>query len=175
MTNDLFNIHERIKHLREDILNINQNEMSIRIGMKQGSLSDIERKRTKTVTDRVINDICREFNVNEDWLRCGQGDIIVETKESFISGLSKQYDLDNLDIALLESYISLTVKDRGVIKKYVHSVFETLNDEIATTTDEETVASINIDEEVESYRLELLAEQKGEILSVSEGIGRKVN
>lgn len=67
----------RIKKLRKS-LNLNQTEMGIRIGLTTGGISDIERGKTKIVTDRVIRDICREFNVNEEWLRTGEGEMFLQ-------------------------------------------------------------------------------------------------
>ena len=32
----------------------------------------------KSPSDRTIADICREFNVNEDWLRTGEGSMFLE-------------------------------------------------------------------------------------------------
>lgn len=75
-------IHERIKYLREKVLKLKQSEMSLKIGLKQGSLSDIERKKTKTVTDRIIKDISREFNISENWLRTGKGEMFI-TSDTF--------------------------------------------------------------------------------------------
>lgn len=174
-------MYERLKQLRE-LLGYNQTEFSNLLGLGRSTLGMMEVDK-REILERHIKTICSIFNVNEEWFRDGQGDMFVETKESFLSELSVQYDLDNLDMSLLESYISLTAKDRGVIKKYVHSVFETLNDEIATTVDEvlEESKSIVEDEEsyiereLDAYRLELEAEKKGKILSASEDIRGNVN
>ena len=49
------------------------------------------------VTDRVISDICEKFNVNEEWLRYGTGDIFLElTKDqklaAFVAQVYKEDD-----------------------------------------------------------------------------------
>lgn len=67
-------IYERIKYLRKDILNMNQEEFSDRLKISRGNLSNIEINRVNT-TDRVISDICREFDINEKWLRTGEGEM----------------------------------------------------------------------------------------------------
>lgn len=157
-------IHERIKYLREEILNIKQNDMSCKINLQSGSLSDIERKKTKTVTDRVINDICREFNVNENWLRYGKGEVFIENDSTILSSLIYEYKLDSIDKKIVEGYITLTSDQRDVIKTYVNSLVNDINDENAASKDEED----EIKEELESYRLELEAEKKGTKSSVLE-------
>lgn len=70
----------RIKELRK-AENLNQSDFAERIGIKQGAISAIE-KGSSNLTERTIADICREFNVNEKWLRYGTGDMYREmTKE----------------------------------------------------------------------------------------------
>lgn len=64
-------MNNRIKEIRIK-LGMNQSDFSSRIGIGQSGLSAIE-KGIRNATDRIINDICREFNVNEDWLRTGAG------------------------------------------------------------------------------------------------------
>ena len=67
-------IYERIKYLRKDVLNMNQEDFSDRLKISRGNLSNIEINRVNT-TDRVISDICREFDVNETCLRTGEGEM----------------------------------------------------------------------------------------------------
>ena len=37
---------------------------------------------TKTPSDRTIADICREFDVNEHWLRTGEGEMFIQKSRS---------------------------------------------------------------------------------------------
>lgn len=67
---------DRIRQLRKD-LGLNQTEFGDRIGVKQGSIASYE-NGSRTPIDAVITSICREFSVNEDWLRTGTGDMYVE-------------------------------------------------------------------------------------------------
>lgn len=70
-------IHERIKSLRKDILKLTQQDFSESLNMSRSNAGNIEIGRI-AVTDRVISDICQKFNVNEEWLRYGTGDIFSE-------------------------------------------------------------------------------------------------
>jgi len=86
-------MNERIKYLRKNELNLTQEEFSKKINISRANLGSIEIGRT-SVTDRVIADICREFLVNEHWLRTGNGEIFISAvKESeasyFIGKLAK--------------------------------------------------------------------------------------
>ena len=65
-------IGERLNFLREEKLNVSQEEFGKKIGVSRFSISNYESGK-RNLTDRVISDICREFDVNEVWLRNGDG------------------------------------------------------------------------------------------------------
>ena len=67
-------ISHRVKYLRKDVLKINQDDFSKKIGLSRSNIANIETGRVK-LTDRTISDICREFNINEHWLRTGKGEM----------------------------------------------------------------------------------------------------
>lgn len=66
------NIGERLNYLREEKLQISQEELGNKIGVSRFSVSNYESGK-RNLTDRVIADVCREFGVNEVWLRTGEG------------------------------------------------------------------------------------------------------
>ena len=68
-------MNERILELRKS-LNLSQTEFAEQIGLKQGSLSDLETGRAK-INERIIILICSKFNVNEEWLRNGNGNMFL--------------------------------------------------------------------------------------------------
>lgn len=68
---DSFTIEDRVLMIREH-LELSQEEFGERIGVTKSTISLLERK-LRNPSERVIRDICREFNVNEDWLRNGTG------------------------------------------------------------------------------------------------------
>ena len=70
-------VNKRIKTLRKDYLNLTQEQFSDAISISRANLGSIEVGRIN-VTDRVIQDVCRVFNVNEEWLRSGIGNPIIE-------------------------------------------------------------------------------------------------
>ena len=69
-------MNERLKKLRKE-LDMTQQEFADRIGIKRNSLANYETGRN-TPIDAIIVSICREFNVNENWLRTGKGEMFVE-------------------------------------------------------------------------------------------------
>lgn len=66
-----FTIEDRILAIREK-LELSQEEFGERIGVTKSTISLLERK-LRNPSERVIRDICREFNISEEWLRNGVG------------------------------------------------------------------------------------------------------
>ena len=62
---------ERIKFLRKK-LELTQQAFADRIGIKQSTVAQYELGRNEPI-DAVIKLICETFNVNETWLRTGEG------------------------------------------------------------------------------------------------------
>lgn len=54
-----------------------QQAFADKIGMKQNTIAQYEMGRT-VPSDAIIFSICREFNVNEHWLRDGTGNMFIE-------------------------------------------------------------------------------------------------
>lgn len=67
---------DRIKKIRKE-LDLTQQEFADRIGIKRGGVANYEIGRNEPA-DSVISLICREFNVNEQWLRDGTGEMFIE-------------------------------------------------------------------------------------------------
>lgn len=67
---------ERIKKLRK-ALGLTQKEFGERIGVKPNTIGTYEIGRNEPI-DAVLTLICREFNVNEKWLRTGEGEMFAQ-------------------------------------------------------------------------------------------------
>lgn len=64
---------DRIKKVRKE-LELTQQELADKIGVKQNTIATYEMGRTNP-SDQCIRSICREFGVNEQWLRTGEGEM----------------------------------------------------------------------------------------------------
>lgn len=67
---------DRLKKLRKE-LDLTQQAFADKIGLKQNTIAQYEMGRT-TPSDAIIFSICREFGVNEKWLRSGEGEMFEE-------------------------------------------------------------------------------------------------
>ena len=66
-------MESRIKELRK-ALSLTQTEFGARIGIKGNTVTGYE-TGIRSPSDAVVVSICREFNVNEAWLRTGEGEM----------------------------------------------------------------------------------------------------
>ena len=65
---------ERLFHLRKAVLNLSRAKFGEPIGMSDSEIKNIETGLTQ-LKDSKISLICKEYNVNETWLRTGTGDM----------------------------------------------------------------------------------------------------
>ena len=72
-------MNERIRLLRKE-LGLNQSDFGNKIGVKQGTVAGYE-SGARTPLDAVVSSFCREYDVNEDWLRTGEGEMFEQMTE----------------------------------------------------------------------------------------------
>ena len=124
-------IGERIKQLRK-ALGMTQAKFGERVGIKQPSLAAIE-SGENTPSDQTVAFICREFRVNEEWLRTGAGDMFVPTPASIVDELAEEYHLCPEAQAMVEKFITLDPAAQLAVFDYMCAVV----DEIRGTEDRE--------------------------------------
>ena len=66
---------ERIKELRKS-LGITQQDFANNLGLKRNTIATYEIGKA-VPSDRVVSDLCNKYNVNEEWLRTGEGEMFV--------------------------------------------------------------------------------------------------
>ena len=108
------NINDRIKHLRKDVLKVTQQEFSESLNISRSNMGNIEIGRI-AVTDRVISDICLKYDVSENWLRNGSGDIFISKTRNqlitdFMGDLIKEED-ESFKRRLIEALAQLDIEE----------------------------------------------------------------
>lgn len=93
-------MNDRIKSLRKQ-LGLTQEEFAARIRVKRGAIANYEIGRNEPV-DSVLSLICREFSVNERWLRTGEGEMFLpkSRNEELLSFVEQLAGSDSTDIRL---------------------------------------------------------------------------
>ena len=111
---------ERIKKLRKD-KDLTQQEFAKQIGTTQNTIANYEIGH-RNPSAAALNNICKTFNVNETWLRTGDGDMYVPTQTESVDELIREYRLDDLDRHIIIEFIKLKPEEREAVKKYVRNL-----------------------------------------------------
>ena len=80
-------MNERIRELRKT-LGLTLDKFGERLGVKKAALSAIENGH-RNLTDQMFKSICREFNVNENWLRTGEGEMFNSSDDECIAMIDR--------------------------------------------------------------------------------------
>lgn len=112
-------MNERLKKLRKT-LDLTQQTFADRIGIARGNVGAYEVGKNAP-SDAVISLICREFNVNENWLRTGEGEMFIEIPRddqiaSFIGDILKSED-DSFKKRFIAMLKALDESDWEVLEK----------------------------------------------------------
>lgn len=116
-------MNARVKVLRKK-MDLTQREFGERLGVQDTAISKIE-SGERNLTDQMTLAICREFSVNENWLRTGAGGdeaIFVETDGSVIANLVSEYGLDEMSEMILRTYVEIDEKQRKPINDFIHTI-----------------------------------------------------
>lgn len=118
-------MNERIKQIRRE-LGLTQTEFAERIGLKQNSIALIESGK-RNISDQAVLSICREYGVNEEWLRTGTGEKMTPDASDELEALVKKYDLSNADQVLIKKYVNLKAGSRETIIHFITDVVAALD------------------------------------------------
>lgn len=123
-------MNERLKKLRK-ALNLTQQEFADKIGIKRNSFANYETGRN-TPMDAIIVSICREFNVSEEWLRNGVGDMFLPTdRNADIAKLTKQLlneESDSFKNRFVSMLANLTIEEWEFLERKAKELCEINNE-----------------------------------------------
>ena len=74
----------------------------------------------RSPSERLIESICREFNVNRTWLETGEGEMIAETQSSTLDRIRKRYGASDTFRAMLDVYASMTDAQQDAFEEYIN-------------------------------------------------------
>ena len=117
-------MYKRLIKLRKE-LNLTQADFGLKINLTRSSIANIETGQ-RGLTDRTISDICRVFNVNEEWLRTGEGPMFRPKKgldNELAEHIAKLIQTDDeLTKAFILELLKLSPEEMEVIKKILLNV-----------------------------------------------------
>lgn len=121
-------MNERIKELRK-ALSLTQQEFAERLSLKRNTIATYEMGKS-IPSDRTITDICEKYNVNEDWLRDGTGEMFRAEEENSIVAKATMLlgEKDPLFEAFIDTYSRLTPKNRELLYQFMVDFSQLLAD-----------------------------------------------
>lgn len=117
-------MNERLKKLRKE-LDMTQQEFADKLGTARNNIAGYETGKRKP-SNAVISLICREFNINEKWLRTGEGDMFIELSRSdeiaqFVGQLMTEED-DSFKKRLVSGLAALDDNGWKVLENFLDSI-----------------------------------------------------
>lgn len=113
-------MNERIKKIRKEY-DLTQAEFARKIGTSQNVFANYEIGRRKP-SNSVINNICKTFDINEEWLRTGNGKMKMDIPEEDIysrAAASVFKEDDATAIEGLKLYYSLSPEAKKAVRDYI--------------------------------------------------------
>lgn len=112
-------IIDRIIKIREN-RGDSQEKFASRLGLSRNFINQVE-NRKKNISDRTISDICREFDVNEEWLKNGTGEVyIARSRNQAITDFAADLILDedeSFKKRLIEVLAQLSVEEWEILEE----------------------------------------------------------
>lgn len=121
---------ERIRTLRKT-LDLTLEKFGDRLGVGKSAISLLESGKN-SVTDQMVKSICREFDVNEEWLRDGTGNMFIERLEEDETAALVQNLLDTSNpfydsiLSIMKMYDKLNDNSQKVVDDFFKSIVDDL-------------------------------------------------
>lgn len=115
---------ERVKEIRT-ALSLTLEKFGENLGVGKTAISKIE-KNERSLTDQMAKSICREYNVNENWLRTGEGDMFIKMTRNdeisqFVGQLMATED-DSFKKRLISALAALDENGWDILEQFLDSI-----------------------------------------------------
>lgn len=115
-------INSRIKNLRKK-LGFTQAEFGEKISLKKTGASRIEQDG-ESVNPRVIQLICSNFNVSEQWLVEGKGEMFTNAEDQLLDKMAKAYNMNAEELAFARHWLEQPDEVRHAVIDYAMGLVE---------------------------------------------------
>lgn len=115
---------ERLREIRKT-LNLTLEKFGEKLGVGKTAISKLE-KGENSITDQMMLSICREYNVNENWLRTGEGDMFIKMTRNdeisqFVGQLMATED-DSFKKRLISALAVLDENGWDILEQFLDSI-----------------------------------------------------
>ena len=153
---------DRIKELRKS-LGLTQQEFGDRLGVKRNTIASYE-TGVNTPIDSIFISICREFSVNETWLRTGEGEMFSSSLYDELDKVVEKYHLNDKASEMLRKFVELSPEEMEIIYNYMEKVVLSILEKKSQEERPEPVAFGMTEEEIqkagEEYMSQLRLEKR---------------
>lgn len=126
---------QRVRMLRKE-LDLTLEKFAKPLGVGKTAISNIENE-SRNLTDQMIISICREYNVNEEWLRSGEGEPFKKlSKEEEIASYVEDLLSDGTEnplyeiiLEIMRTYSELTPKSQEVLRDFSRRLLDNMKKE----------------------------------------------
>ena len=148
-------MNTRIKELRT-ALHLTLEGFGDRIVVTRAAVSKWE-NGDRGIADSMVVSICREFGVNERWLRTGEGEMFEQTRETVLDRLAAEYSLDKEQVSVIENFLDLSPQECTLFLTQMRKVFggpAAQPPRRVDVSDDVAAAVVNVQDEVARYNAE---------------------
>lgn len=136
----LMEIHERIKTLRKNILKMSQTAFGEHLGVNRDVINNIENNRLARPEQKLslYKLICSEFNISEDWLLNGVGDMYA-SKDTEYGALIDRIMAGENEIAknIFKAFALFDEEDWAALQHMIEKYLEAAKKEETATSEPE--------------------------------------
>ena len=132
-------MHERIKLLRKKHLKLSQEAFGELLGVSRSVIKNIELNTLARPDQKLslIRLMCKEFNVNEDWILNGNGPMLVQPDAFSLDSFVKERGMSGRELRILKRYFALDPKVRQeALSYFLDGLDEDEKEESEMTMDE---------------------------------------
>jgi len=153
-------MNERLKTIRKE-LSLSQEAFGKKLGVTGTAISRME-IGNRAVTEQMILAICREFNVREEWLRNGSGEMFLDFTEDEFSKAAATLSNDAFVRSLIIEYWKLDEDSKKLFRDFIHRLSDNMREqELAASSDkpaEQTMGmeNITVEEAEAAYKKNVL-------------------
>ena len=104
-------IGNRIKRVRR-ALDLTQTEFASRLGLTQNTVTRYE-TGDRNPSTAVLSLIIKAYDVNEEWLRNGEGEMFNPAPTDVLDRLAREYKLSNAAYIVVEKFVNLHPEKRN--------------------------------------------------------------
>lgn len=143
-------MNSRVKNLRKNILKMSMEAFGDKIGLSKAAISSFEAGKNG-MSDMAVLAICREYDVNEEWLRDGTGEIFREPDEFSLDEVLSNAEISKAEARIIKAYFQLPKETREKILEWLRNAVrdsaadDAQNEQLPVQNEQVTEQSLHAD------------------------------